>query len=182
MFRAHGMARECGSPERLRAYQEQHADLNPDFIFAFPAYNVRSTEINAVIGRSQLKRLDANNRLRTRNLLRFLEHLDPDLYRTDFDTAGSSNYAFTLVLRHADDAFRDRVMQTLRTHGVEFRRGLSGGGNQLRQPYLRRLRGDEFALYPEVEHVHFYGFYIGNYPTIDEAQVLWLCDLLNALK
>src|SRR5436190_2950187 len=58
MFRSHGMVREATSAEVKQHYQEQHPDLNPDFIFAFPAYNVRSTEINAVIGRSQLKRLD----------------------------------------------------------------------------------------------------------------------------
>ena len=46
---------------RKRDYADEYPDLNPDFIFAFPAYNVRSTEINAVIGRSQLTRLDANN-------------------------------------------------------------------------------------------------------------------------
>ena len=38
-----------------RATPTTYPDLNPDFIFACPAYNVRSTEINAVIGRSQLK-------------------------------------------------------------------------------------------------------------------------------
>lgn len=182
MFRAHGMVRECAGAEVIRSYREAHADLNPDFIFAFPAYNVRSTEINAVLGRSQLSRLDANNHLRTRNLLSFLKHLNPDLYRTDFDTTGSSNYAFTLVLKRPDDDRRDRVMQALRAHGVEFRRGTSGGGNQLRQPYLRRLLGDQFRNYPHVEHVHFYGFYIGNYPSLDESQIPRLCDLLNSIE
>jgi CDP-6-deoxy-D-xylo-4-hexulose-3-dehydrase len=183
MLRAHGMVRECSSREAKEPYLERHADLNPDFIFAFPAYNVRSTEINAVIGRSQLKRLDANNQVRTANLLLFLDHLDPDLYQTDFDTAGSSNYAFTLVLKQPDDALRDRVMHALRSHGVEFRRGTAGGGNQLRQPYLRRLLGDDLCRqFPHVEHVHFYGFYIGNYPALERDAILRLCDLLNSLR
>src|SRR5438034_6120362 len=108
MLRSHGMVRESKSPELRRAYSEKHPDLNPDFIFAFPAYNVRSTEINAVIGRSQLKRLDAGNRRRTENLALFLRHLDPDLYRTDFATEGSSNYAFTLILKDADPVLCER--------------------------------------------------------------------------
>jgi CDP-6-deoxy-D-xylo-4-hexulose-3-dehydrase len=183
MFRSHGMVRECGDPEMRRGYYERYPDLNPDFIFAFPAYNVRSTEINAVIGRTQLKRLDANNRVRSENLRLFLDNLDPDLYQTDFVTEGSSNYAFTLVLRRPDDTLRDRVMRSLREHGVEFRRGTAGGGNQLRQPYLRRLLGeDECLKYPNVEHVHFYGMYIGNYPSLEGGQVLRLCGLLNSLK
>jgi CDP-6-deoxy-D-xylo-4-hexulose-3-dehydrase len=110
-----------------------------------------------------------------------LENLDPDKYQTDFAVAGSCNYAFTLVLREPDEEFRDRIMGALRQHGVEFRRGTSGGGNQLRQPYLRRLLGDEFKKYPVVDHIHFYGFYIGNYPDLEPEKVLALCELLNSI-
>src|SRR5579883_443201 len=183
MLRAHGMVREADSEAVRRTYREQHPDLNPDFIFAFPAYNFRSTEINAVIGRSQLRRLDANNRVRTRNLMTFLDNLDSEKYQTDFATEGSSNYAFTLILKKPDPDFRDRVMAALRENGIEFRRGTSGGGNQLRQPYLRPYIPDrEWEKYPKVDHVHFYGFYIGNYPDLPEEDVLRLCDLLNGLR
>jgi CDP-4-dehydro-6-deoxyglucose reductase, E1 len=183
MLRSHGMVRESKSPELRRAYSEKHPDLNPDFIFAFPGYNVRSTEINAVIGRSQLKRLDENNKSRTENLRLFLENLDPEKYRTDFVVEGSCNYAFTLVLKHADPALCENVMQAMRQYGVEFRRGTSGGGNQLRQPYLKKILGDkEFEKYPAVDHVHFYGFYIGNYPGLEREKILELCAVLNDLS
>jgi len=182
MYRSHGMVRESKSEDVRQAYENHYPDLNPDFIFAFPAYNMRSTEINAVIGRSQLKRLDANNRIRTENLQLFLRHLDPNKYQTDFETEGSCNYAFTLVLKRPDPALCQNVMCTLREHGVEFRRGSSGGGNQLRQPYLRKLFGEtEFAKYPVVDHVHFYGFYIGNYPELEKEKISALCSILNQL-
>jgi CDP-6-deoxy-D-xylo-4-hexulose-3-dehydrase len=182
MLRSHGMVREMDCNGRKWGYVDEFPDLNPDFIFAFPAYNVRSTEINAVIGRSQLKRLDDANRRRTENLNLFLRHLDPDLYRTDFATEGSCNYAFTLVLKETDPQLCERVMCTLRKHGVEFRRGTAGGGNQLRQPYLRRLLGpDAWKAFPHADHVHFYGFYVGNYPTLEHERILWLCELLNGL-
>lgn len=182
MFRSHGMVRESSDPQIRSEYAAKHPDLNPDFIFAFPAFNMRSTEINAVLGRSQLKRLDANNRKRQGNLRLFLDRLDSEKYFTDFDTVGSSNYAFTLVLAQPDDLLRDRVMSALRDARVEFRRGTSGGGNQLRQPYLRRILGDEYRNYPNIEHVHFYGFYIGNYPGLERDKILKLCDLLNDLE
>lgn len=182
MLRSHGMVRESTSAELRDRYLREYPDLNPDFIFAFPGYNVRPTEIAAVIGRSQLKRLDDNNRRRTRNFEVFLENLDPRHYFTEFATQGSCNYAFTLVLRHADPDLCRRVMETLRREGVEFRRGTAGGGNQLRQPYLRPLVGpDEAAKYPNVDHIHFYGFYMGNYPELEEKQILWLCQTLNAV-
>ena len=118
MLRSHGMVRELSTEGRKFDYVEEYPDLNPDFIFAFPAYNVRSTEINAVIGRSQLRRLDDNNQRRTANFMLFLRNLDPNLYRTDFHTEGSSNYAFTLVLKEADPVLCERVMAALRAAGV----------------------------------------------------------------
>lgn len=183
MLRSHGMVREVGSEEVERDYRSRHPDLNPDFIFAFPGYNVRSTEINAVIGRSQLKRLDRNNAIRRENLALFLGGLDPETYRTDFRVEGSCNYAFTLVLRRPDPRLCEGVMDTLRACNVEFRRGTSGGGNQLRQPYLKRIVGERECLnYPNVEHVHFYGFYIGNYPGLERSKIAELCAILNELR
>jgi CDP-6-deoxy-D-xylo-4-hexulose-3-dehydrase len=182
MLRGHGMVREAESDVIKRAYARRHPDLTPDFIFAFSAYNVRSTEINAVLGRAQLKRLNRNNRVRTANLALFLDSLDPELYQTDFDRDGSSNYAFTLILKRPDVALRDAVMAALTRHGVQFRRGTAGGGNQLRQPYLRQFGGTSLAeQFPRCDHVHFFGFYIGNYPTLERSKIRMLCHLLNGL-
>jgi len=181
MLRSHGMVREATLDKVRYSYIKKHPDLNPDFIFAYPAYNVRPNEIGAVIGRSQLKRLDENNKMRKRNLELFLSLLDSSKYETDFAVEGSCNYAFTLVLNEPNVPLRDRVEQSLRQHGVEFRRGLSGGGNQLRQPYLRRIMGNEFENYPNVDHVHFFGWYIGNYPGLEEEKIEALCELLNRL-
>jgi len=182
MFRSHGMVRESGSETLKESYRRQYPDLNPDFIFAFPAYNVRSTEINAVLGRAQLKRLDQNNERRRANLRLFLDHLDARKYRTGFELEGSCNYAFTLILRQPDPAFSAKVEQCLRQAKVEFRRGTSGGGNQLRQPYARKLLGDrEFEKFPKVDHVHFFGYYIGNYPELEHDKILALCALLNQI-
>ena len=41
--------------------------------------------------------------------------------------------------------------------------------------------GEEFKNYPAVDHVHFYGFYIGNYPDLESEKILALCELLNSL-
>src|SRR5262249_2512137 len=175
-----GLVRELDSESRKHEYVDEFPDLNPEFIFAYPGYNMRGTEINAVIGRSQLPRLDENIRRRTENLQVFLNHLDPSAYQTEFAVEGSSNYAFTLILKEPDAELCRRAMATLRSHGIEFRRGTAGGGNQVRQPYLRRLvRPDEWHNYPRADHVHFYGFYIGNYPTLEREQIVDLCELLN---
>ena len=180
MLRSHGMVRETTNKDIKEKYIQNHPDLSPDFIFAYPAYNVRNTEIGAVLGMSQLKRLDKNNIKRRKNFELFIKNLDPQKYRTDFDLEGSCNYAFNLVLKKADIKFRDIVEKAMQNAGVEFRRGSSGGGNQLRQPYLKGIIPEkEFEKYPEIEHIHFFGYYIGNYPDLDKQKILDFCKLLN---
>ena len=182
MLRSHGMVREASDPAVRNAWQAAHPDLNPDFIFAYPAFNMRNTEIGGIMGRSQLKRLDANVQRRTANLLRLLRQIDPAKYRTDFKLEGSSNYAFNVVLNQADDALVERLMAKLRECGVEFRRGSAGGGNQVRQPYLKGIVPDgHHKQFPHAEHIHFYGFYIGNFPDLKDHEVDEICAILNAV-
>lgn len=182
MLRSHGMVREADDPSVRAAYQSTHPELNPDFIFAYPAYNTRNTEIGGILGRSQLKRLDANVAQRTRNLLRFLGRIDSNKYRTDFKTEGSSNYAFNLILRRGDDSLVTRLMERMRAEGIEFRRGSAGGGNQVRQPYLKGIVPANHHLnFPQTEHIHFYGFYIGNFPDLRDSEIDELCAILNAV-
>jgi len=182
MLRSHGMVREANDPALAKKYQAANPDLNPDFIFAFPAYNARNTEIGGILGRSQLKRLDEIVRRRTENLLRFLERIDGSKYRTDFKLEGSSNYAFNLVLNDPDDELVTRLMRKMRDSGIEFRRGSAGGGNQVRQPYLNGIVPKDHHLeFPEAEHIHFYGFYIGNFPDLRDTEVDELCEILNSV-
>lgn len=180
MLRSHGMVREVSDHETRSRFKVQNPDLNPDFIFVHPAYNVRNTEIGAILGRSQLRRLDAGIEQRTLNFRRFLAALDPSIYRTDYLVEGSSNYAFNLVLREPDIERSKRLQTIMQGEGIEYRRGSAGGGNQLRQPYLRDIFPLEHHLeFPETEHIHFFGFYIGNFPDLTESAVDELCAILN---
>lgn len=182
MLRSHGMVRESND-ENLRAnYQKRYPELNPDFIFAYPAYNTRNTEIGGIMGRSQLKRLDKIVTRRTENLIRFLNTIDSAKYRTDFKLEGSSNYAFNLILKNPDNELVDRLMKKLRASGIEFRRGSAGGGNQIRQPYLKGIVPEGHHLeFPQTEHIHFYGFYIGNFPDLKDAEVDEICAIINSV-
>ncbi|HVC97348.1 MAG TPA: hypothetical protein VND64_26945, partial [Pirellulales bacterium] len=89
----------------------------------------------------------------------------------------------TLVLRRADPVLGREVTTALAGSGVEFRRGTAGGGNQLRQPYLRKFLGrDLWREFPRVDHIHFYGYYIGNYPELPRWKIERLCEVLNELQ
>ena len=181
MLRSHGLVREASSETFRNSYIDQYADLNPQFIFSFPAYNVRNTEIGGILGRSQLKKLDQNNIKRNENNFLFLSKINSERFQTNFRLEGSSNYAFNLVTKTADFNFTEKLMDKLNTEKIEFRRGSAGGGNQLRQPYLKSLFGDLYRDFPKVDHIHFHGFYIGNFPSLEKNKIEKLCEIINSV-
>jgi len=183
ILRSHGMVRESGNIKFEKLMIKKYPDLSPKFIFLYPAYNVRNNEISAVIGLSQLKRLDANNKIRIKNLKIFLKNIDCNKYRNNYFLEGSCNYAFPLVLKKKSIKNRNFLEKILKKNKIEFRRGNAGGGNQLRQPYLRQyVKNINLRNFKEVDHVHFFGYYIGNYPSLKKEKILKICKILNDIS
>ena len=180
MMRSHGLAREIDSLSLKNKILKKNKDLNSQFIFNLQGYNLRNNEIGAILGLSQLKRLNKNVDKRNQNHKYFLSKINKLKFFTDFDLVGSSNYAFNLILKDKNSKLVKNLMNNLSKNKIEFRRGSVGGGNQLRQPYLKKyLSKNEHKRYPITEHVHFYGFYIGNYPELNRKDIDFICNVIN---
>lgn len=178
-LRSHGMLREMTDDGLKHSILKDNTDLNEDFIFIHPAHNFRSTELNAVIGLSQLKKLDIHNQSRIDNFSYFINKLDSSKYITDIEIEGQCNYAFIVILKDKSFKLRDAVETALKTNMIEFRRGLSGGGNQLRQPYFKKNYDINFDDFENIEHVHNFSWYIGNYPKLEIEKIDKLIKVLN---
>jgi len=182
LLRSHSMVREIKDTKLRKEYEKKYKDLSPKFIFLYPGYNVRNNEIGAILGLNQLKNLDSNNEKRTKNLIFFLNNLDKEKFITNFDTNGSSNYALPLILKKKSLKLRDNLEKLMKRNNIEFRRGGAGGGNQLRQPYLKNyIKGLDIKKFKNVEHMHFYGYYIGNFPSLKTLKIKKICNILNSL-
>lgn len=176
-FRAHGMLRETKFKDVISHVTKKHKDLNKNFIFLNPGFNFRNNEIGGVMGINQLKRLDKNISLRNRNFLFFIRSLDKKFFFTNFQFKGISNYAFPIILKQQNIKIRDLFEKFLIKKGIEFRRGNAGGGNQLRQPYLKGYTNPK--KFKNTEIVHHFGYYIGNFPSLSKTKVKKIADLLN---
>ena len=182
-FRGHGMLRESKFISKIKSIKKKHMDLNENFIFLNPGFNFRSNEINATIGINQLKRLDSEINKRNFNFRYLISKLNKNKYFINFDQKGISNYAFPILLNTKSIKLRDRFEKYLLSNGVEFRRGNAGGGNQLRQPYLKKykklLNKNRFK---NVEKIHFFGYYIGNYPSLKKNKIKQIATVLNKIN
>ena len=183
ILRSHGMAREMSDKKEEKRIIKKNKLLSPQFIFLYPGFNMRNNEISAVIGLNQLRRLNKNNIKRSKNLSFFLKNLNSDVYFTDFDLKGNSNYAFPLILKKKSFILRNRLEYLMKAKKIEFRRGNAGGGNQLRQPYIKNyLNKINLKKFRNVEHVHHFGYYIGNYPNLSKDKIIKICNILNSLQ
>ena len=124
-----------------------------------------------------------NNHKRINNFLFFLKKIDSKKYFTEFDLDGSCNYAFPIILKTKNLKKRDKFEKYLQKNNIEFRRGNAGGGNQLRQPYIKKfIKIKNFSKFKNVEHVHFFGYYIGNYPDLSKEKITKITNILNNIS
>lgn len=184
LFRSHGMTREV-SEETQNFYRNNYKDLNPLFTFAVAGFNMRSTEINAVLGIEQMKRIDFNIEKRKHNLSVWLENLDEKKYYTEFIVEGNSSFALPLIIKpeyqhrfHINDNF-DSVCDILDLYGVEYRLGTAGGGNQANQPYLDNFPFKVVGDLDFVNYVHNNSLYIGNHTDVTDDEIINLVKRLN---
>ena len=138
---------------------------------------MRSTEINAVLGLEQIKRLDMTIVHRRKNLKYWLDFLDPDKYHTGYNSEGNSNFSLPLILKNKN--IIRPVCDILETNSVEYRLGTAGGGNQARQPYLEKFNFKISGQLNNANYIHENGLYIGNHSEINRERIKDLCEKLN---
>lgn len=178
LFRSHGMTREA-SLELQDDYKKNYPNLNPLFTFAVAGFNMRSSELNAVLGIEQMKRLDNNIEARRVNLGIWLQNLDSTKFKIDYDIEGNSSFALPLIMV---ESFKDKlcnVCSILENEKVEYRLGTAGGGNQALQPYLSKFSHRKVGDLNNVNYIHSNSLYIGNHTDLTEKQIINLCKKIN---
>tara|TARA_Y100000592_G_scaffold9190_1_gene12828 strand:+ start:5130 stop:6293 length:1164 start_codon:yes stop_codon:yes gene_type:complete len=170
--RSHGLAREC-SPERYESYIKQYPDVDKRFMFITDGYNFRNNEFGAVLGLSQLPRLDSMIQRRREICDEFVSMLErrPDFFHIP-NFKGNSSFCLPFIVK--ERKWRNQVQEYLEKNGIETRPLCSG--NLLRQPFLSEY--EPFKEFPKVDYLHYHGFFIGNNHLISNEDVRKLDKIL----
>ena len=171
--RSHGLARECSS-EVYENYKKQYPDVDERFLFITDGYNFRNNEFGAVLGLSQLKRLDDiidRRRVICDRFESLLLSYDNFFYVPNFE--GNSSFSLPFILK--DRSLRKEFQEYLEEKGVETRPLCSG--NLLRQPFLSEY--EHFKEFPKVDYLHFHGFFIGNNHLVTDEDLERLEELVS---
>ena len=176
MKRSHGLARESGN---LQKYAEQCPDIHPQFLFMTDGYNLRSSEINAVLGMSQLPRLDCMIEQRRKNFAKFVDimQLHNDKFYPVHWQEGNSNFSFPFICKTPE--LTRKMKRVFTDNGVEHRPIV--GGNLLRQPFLNGYRFGTPKKEYNVDLLNDNGVYIGNSHFVTGNDMDWLAHTLEEI-
>jgi len=175
MKRSHGMARESLF---FKEYAAKSSDLSPQFLFVTDGYNFRNHEIPAIIGRSQLKKLDKSIEVRRRNFVAFKHYIKTnDNFYTITNNSGNSSFCFPIISKTEETKYR--LESILNQEGIEYRPVV--GGNLLRHPFLKghKLAYQERDV-SNADIVNDLGIYVGNNQFVTNKDMDKLGEIINA--
>ncbi|ARJ67205.1 pyridoxamine 5-phosphate oxidase [Magnetospirillum sp. ME-1] len=176
-MRAHGWTRDL--PPDSSIYSRKSNDHYEAYRFILPGYNVRPLEIEAAIGREQLKKLPGFTAIRRKNLQLFQQLLGGDeRFIIQKENGKSSAFSFTVILNPARNPDRNKVFKALGEADIGFR--IITGGNFLRHDVLKHYDYEVVnGGAPNADIAHDYGFFVGNHPFDIEPQLRRLHDVLD---
>jgi CDP-6-deoxy-D-xylo-4-hexulose-3-dehydrase len=179
MKRSHGFAREA-SKEKFNYYKDKYDSILPSFLFVTDGYNFRNTELSAVLGISQLKRLDSFIQKRKINYKKYLNLISkyPAKFHIPEDYPGISSFSLPFICKNLETF--EVLKKQFDLHKIEYRPIV--GGNLLNQPFLKDYSfGYEKTNY-NVDLLQEFGLYVGNSQYVGDKEFEVLKKILIGLK
>ena len=178
-IRSHGWAKNLApEKEEEQAKRAGAMEFNRPFTFYYPGFNVRSTDLNARIGLSQMNRIDQVVERRIENhriyQARFMDV--PDFHCQRNDRSEICSISFTALAESPEH--REKVAKVLTANDIETRP--LGGGNMSRQPFWSDNYGT--TVFPVADRIHETGFQLPNHPLLSSVDINHICDTVLSVS
>jgi len=178
-IRSHGWPKDLPPEKEARKARERGVlEFNRPFTFYYPGFNVRSTDLNARLGLSQMRKTEHVVQRRVANhkvyQSRFLAA--PGFHCQTNAQATICSISFVALAPSLEQ--RDHIGAALRAHHIETRP--LGGGSMGRQPFW----ADRYGLHasPVADAIHERSFMLPNHPGLTAEDIHFICDTVLAAK
>ena len=155
-LRSHGWIRE--QPKNSKLFRKKYSDFERSYKFVLPGYNLRPTEINAILGLEQIKKIKKFLKSRRTNA-KFIYELfngSTNCYLQKYDK-NSSFFAFAIILAKNN---RNKILNKLKNVGIETRPIVSG--NIIKNEMIINCNHRIVGKLPNTEIIERFGLMIGN--------------------
>lgn len=174
MMRSHGWSR---ASRRRGEYEAENLWMDPNFLFVTTGFNLRPTEINAAIGRIQLKKLDKFNERRNQIAAWWTASFqNQDVFKTIHTTEHTDIAAFGFPVICRDHNTRNLLKRRLNISGIETRPIVSG--NILDHPAMKGVEYKQIGLLEGANEITNCGLLWGLNPTMSDSDVMYVDKII----
>ena len=166
-IRSHGWSRDVDEDFK-KEWKEEYKidDVREYYTFYYPGFNLRSTDLNAFLGISQLDNIENITKTRQRNYELYNKYLGNYWSQTsEFDQL--SSFAFGTIVEN-----RMEVFQHLKENNIEVRPLICGSMGK--QPFWIKKYGHTPLEVADI--IHEYGLYLPNHLYLSEDDIKYVCD------
>jgi len=161
-IRSHGWARDL--PEKIHDSWKKDYDIDEVrdlYTFYYSGFNLRSTEVNAFLGISQLNKLNEIIKVRESNYNTYKYELS-EYWCQSSDTEPLSSFAYAVLVENRLETYR-----FLRNHEIESRPLICG--NIGLHPFW--IKNNSLCSLPNADIVHYQGLYLPNHYNLTSSEV-----------
>lgn len=170
-IRSHGWTRDSSPSFRQRHLSKWNTnDFDSLYTFYYSGFNLRSTDLQAYIGLSQIDKLDQISKIRNRNFKIYNQELSEISPTMSEGKNYISNFAYPIVHEKRSD-----IVDNLIKNNIEVRPLICGSmGNQ---PFYIKKYGEKHLANASV--VDKCGLYIPNHDKLSEEEVRWISNIIK---
>jgi CDP-6-deoxy-D-xylo-4-hexulose-3-dehydrase len=171
MIRSHGWDRDIDE-EAKQKYRSKYnvKEFDSLYKFYYQGFNLRSTDLQAFIGLSQLTKIKQIANKRHENFNRYLELIDNKFWKPVLNQEIVSNMGYPLILSN-----RERVYQELKNNNIESRPLVSGSMGT--QPAWSKTYGESRMKNSTI--VNDKGMYVPNHGDLSNEDIEKICSIIN---
>lgn len=170
--RSHGWDRDLGVETQKKLRKEWNtSDFNSLYTFYYSGLNLRSTDLQAYIGLSQVDRLTTVSNIRNHNFNLYNKLIKNDYWKvSDKKDCFVSNFAYPLI-----NPNRSQMVKDLIDNDVEVRPLICG--SMTSQPFYIKKYGKKNMKNCNI--VDMYGFYLPNHPNMKKEDIELISSIIN---
>lgn len=167
-IRSHGWSRDVDQEYKESWKKEFTIDnVREYYTFYYPGFNLRSTDLNAFIGISQLEKMDEICKVREENYNFYNKYLENKFWKQESEYSELSSFAYGTIVEN-----REEVFNHLKANDIEVRPLICGSMGK--QPFWIKKYGQTSLEVADI--VHDFGLYLPNHLYLDEEKIKFVCE------
>jgi len=171
-IRSHGWDRDLSTETQNKLQKDWGvSEFNSLYTFYYSGFNLRSTDLQAYIGLTQIDKLKDWGERREYNYNLYQELIENNYWKPKTqEQSFTSNFAYPVI--HPE---RNTIVEKLRANEVEVRPMICGSMGT--QPFYVKEYG--VLKLPNVTDIDEFGFYVPNHPKLTIEQIKFISNIIN---